>query len=488
MIREVGRGGLVASNRHRRDRCRTAAPHPRGHRRWVAETPDHVALVEDGASWTYRELDRHVAEVAAVLASLGIRAGDRMIIVSENCIALAALLLAASRIDAWAIVANPRLSPRELDQIRDHSGARRMFFTSAVSKEAAAHASRCHAESRSIGPSPSIGVTALNERAIAEPAEQDAAKQVAVLIYTSGTTGTPKGVMLTHDNLLISAKTTAHFRRMDADDKIYIVLPISHIVGFSLLIMTLMVGATSTSSPATSRRRWRRRSPKRESPSSTACPPPISACWNTRPWRASSSWPRVAAAARGGRRAARPRLEGACRARVRAAAAQRLRHHRMLAGHFRRALRCTAQRQPVGTLLPGIEVRPVDRDGVPVANGEVGELHVRGPNVMRGYYRAPDVTATAIDPRRLVQYRRSRALRRRCALHRRPHQGTDHPFGLQRLSGRGRGGAQFASVGRAVGGGRPRRQRQRGGRGLRAAAAGRATSFSRSDGALSARI
>ena len=52
-----------------------------------------------------------------------------MIIVSENCIALAALLLAASRIDAWAIVANPRLSPRELDQIRDHSGARRMFFT-----------------------------------------------------------------------------------------------------------------------------------------------------------------------------------------------------------------------------------------------------------------------------------------------------------------------------------------------------------------------
>ena len=77
----------------------------------------------------YRELDRAVTEIAADLGSLGIRAGDRMIIVSENCIALAALLLAASRIDAWAIVANPRLSPRELDQIRDHSGARRMLFT-----------------------------------------------------------------------------------------------------------------------------------------------------------------------------------------------------------------------------------------------------------------------------------------------------------------------------------------------------------------------
>jgi len=61
----------------------------------VSSTPDRVALVEARASWTYLELDRSVA----ALKSLGVRAGDRMIIVSENCIALAALLLAVSRID-----------------------------------------------------------------------------------------------------------------------------------------------------------------------------------------------------------------------------------------------------------------------------------------------------------------------------------------------------------------------------------------------------
>src|SRR6185369_13511346 len=105
----------------------------------VEQAPDRIALIDDGTSWSYRELDRHLGEIARELSALGIRPGDRMMIVSENSIALAGLLLAASRIDAWAIVANPRLSARELDQIRDHSGARRVFFTAGVSKEAAAH-------------------------------------------------------------------------------------------------------------------------------------------------------------------------------------------------------------------------------------------------------------------------------------------------------------------------------------------------------------
>src|SRR5258708_29920817 len=94
-----------------------------------------------------------------------------MIIVSENCIALAALLLAASRVDAWAIVANPRLSTRELDQIRDHSGTRRMFFTAKVSEEAAAHAARYDAPERQVGPLHGIGATAMNLATLPEPVE-----------------------------------------------------------------------------------------------------------------------------------------------------------------------------------------------------------------------------------------------------------------------------------------------------------------------------
>jgi long-chain acyl-CoA synthetase len=76
--------------------------------RYAAGTPERLALSEEGNEWSYGKLHRSVGEIAERLGVLGMRAGDRMMIVSENSVALAAMLLAASRIDAWAIVVNPR--------------------------------------------------------------------------------------------------------------------------------------------------------------------------------------------------------------------------------------------------------------------------------------------------------------------------------------------------------------------------------------------
>jgi len=365
---------------------------------YVAATPDSVALIEDGETLTYRQFDRAVSETADALRELGIRAGDRVLIVSENCISLACLLFAASRLDAWAIVANPRLSARELDQIRDHSGARRVFFTAEISEEAAAHASRSDAAIRDVGPLSGIGVSVLNEDTAAERVEADGAKHVAVLIYTSGTTGTPKGVMLTHRNLLFSAKSTALHRNMTSADNQYCVLPISHIVGISLLIMTLMVGAKI-------------RLVVKYSPAAL-----------------------VKAIAE----------EGITLLNGVPATYQRLLEYKTTAGLLklnRGSLRLIAvagapldldlkarvekelglplfnafgitecspgisgvrpdtprSDNSVGSIIAGLEARIVARDGTIVTNGDIGELHVRGPNVMRGYYRAPDLTAKAID-------------------------------------------------------------------------------------------
>lgn len=367
----------------------------------VAHAPGRAALIEDGAAWSYRELDRRVTDIAAALSSLGVRAGDRMIVVSENCISLAALLLAASRLDAWAIVANPRLSARELDQIRDHSGARRMFFTSSVSNEAAAHASRLGAENRQLGSLQEIGVGPLDEGATVEPVEADPSKQVAVLIYTSGTTGAPKGVMLSHDNLLISARATAHFRNMDHNDKIYLVLPISHIVGISLLITTLMVGGTmrfaSRSDPAMLAKALadERITMLDGSPATyqglleyknIAGLKQVN-CGTLRLIAVSGSSLDLNLKTRVEREFGLPLLNGygttECSPGV-------------------SAVRFDAPRSDdaVGALLPGVEARVRTLDGIPLSKGEVGELHVRGRNVMRGYYRAPDRTARVMDTER----------------------------------------------------------------------------------------
>jgi acyl-CoA synthetase (AMP-forming)/AMP-acid ligase II len=364
----------------------------------VAKSPKRVALSEGGLSWTYREMDRAVSDLAKNLTALGIRAGDRMIIVSENCIALAALLLAASRIDAWAIVANPRLSPRELDQIRDHSGARRMFFTPDVSKEAAAHVERYGAAIQQVGPLKAIGVGPLNETTAPEPVEKDPAKQVAVLIYTSGTTGTPKGVMLTHENLLISAKTTAHFRKMNARDKVYVVLPVSHIVGISLLIMTLMVGGTarlvSKYDPAALA--------KAIAEEGITILNGVPATYQRLlEYKAVAGLDRLD---RGSLRiiaVAGAPLDLDLKSRVEAEFGLPLSNGYGITecSPGISGVRFDAPRadHAVGTVLPGVEARIRTIDGIPVGKGEVGELHVRGRNVMRGYYRAPDLTAKAID-------------------------------------------------------------------------------------------
>jgi long-chain acyl-CoA synthetase len=219
-----------------------------------------------------------------------------------------------------------------------------------------------------------------------------------VLIYTSGTTGTPKGVMLTHDNLLISAKTTAHFRKMDADDKIYVVLPISHIVGISLLIMTLMVGGTV-------------RLASKYDPAALA--KAIAEEGITILNGVPATYQRLLEykAVAGLRQLDRGSLRLIAVAGAPLDVDLKSRVEQELGLPLSNGygitecspgisgVRFDAPRsdQAVGTLLPGVEARVRTIDGIPVARGEIGELHVRGRNVMRGYYRAPDLTAKAID-------------------------------------------------------------------------------------------
>ena len=108
------------------------------------------------------------------------------------------------------------------------------------------------------------------------------------------------------------------------------------------------------------------------------------------------------------------------------------------------------ERKPgsIGTPIEGVEMKVVDDDDNDVAQGEVGEIVIRGHNVMKGYWQRPDATEECMrggwfHTGDMAQGRRGRLL-----LHRRPQEGHDHPRRLQRLPARDRGGPLRAPGGR----------------------------------------
>src|SRR5271167_1764107 len=131
---------------------------------WTERSPDHLALVESSGSWTYSQLDAAIAGARSWLGDSGVRSGDRVMLVCENSRAFVAIFLALIGMDAWPVLANARLSAREIDDIRDHCGARRVIYMTSVSPHATQHAKRHGAVIGDVAGLGVIGVGALNEQ------------------------------------------------------------------------------------------------------------------------------------------------------------------------------------------------------------------------------------------------------------------------------------------------------------------------------------
>jgi long-chain acyl-CoA synthetase len=356
------------------------------------------ALIEAGRTLDYVQLAEAVTVAASLLARLGIRPGDRVLIVHENCAAALILALAANRSGAWPVPVNARLSAREIDAIRGHCLPRRAFFTVEVSDEAAAHAARLSGESLVLPGVGAVAVAPLDETAIPEPVRDDPAAEVGTLIYTSGTTGAPKGVMLSHSNLLFAARSGATLRRVAAGDRVYAALPISHVFGLaSVALSTLLAGAALHLVPRFTADGFAAALAEE----GISIVPGVPAMYARL----------LDHARRTGRTLVAPRarflyaggapLDPQLKTDVERVFGQPL-HNGYGLTETSPSVASTRIDSPradlsIGPPVPGIEVRIVDAAGRVLPPEEVGELHIRGPNVMLGYYRAPELTAAVVS-------------------------------------------------------------------------------------------
>ena len=138
---------------------------------------------------TYRDVGALVDALEAELRADGVRPGDRVMVVAENCPQHLALILACSRVGAWSCGVNARMAPGEVAAFAAKADARVHYFTSGVSKAAAAHAQRFTAPRFSGGWA--VTQRARGREAVAETGPQ--AERVAAIIFTSGTTGGAQG-------------------------------------------------------------------------------------------------------------------------------------------------------------------------------------------------------------------------------------------------------------------------------------------------------
>ncbi|MGW3149605.1 MULTISPECIES: long-chain-fatty-acid--CoA ligase [Streptomyces] len=354
--------------------------------------PERPALRLGTQVTTYAELDERSARVAALLRAEGVRPGDRVALMLPNVPEFVVLYYGALRAGAIVVPMNPLLKTRETEYHLNDSGAALLFEWHQAPGEGAQGAAAAGVRHFAVESS-SFAALLAGQEPLTEVTET-AADDVAVLLYTSGTTGRPKGAALTHGSLRHNTEVNAvRVQRITAEDVVVGCLPLFHIFGqICTMSVSVRSGASLTLIP--------RFDPQtvldaiaRDGATVFEGVPTMYAALLQHPAEADVSTLRMCVS--GGASLPVEVLHG-----------------------FERRFGCMVlegfgmsetspvvsfnhpdrPRKPgsVGTPIQDVEVRLLDEKGKDVGPGEVGELAVRGPNVMKGYWNLPEETATAI--------------------------------------------------------------------------------------------
>ena len=371
--------------------------------------PARVALTVGGQHLAYADFFPQVERCAASLLALGLARGARVAVYLEKRVETVVASFAAPAAGGVLVPVNPLLKATQVAHILQDAGVA-VLVTSAPRLAALAQVLAACPELRHVvvcddlvpaapGTWPvGLGLHAWHNIPVHPPAEWPTVLEsdVAVIFYTSGSTGQPKGVVLTHRNLVAGASSVAGYLHNQADDTLLAALPLSFDAGFSQLTTAFLVGARVVLLNYLLPRDVLQAMVRERVTGLTAVPPlyiqlsglewPDGVAQHLRYW------------ANTGGRMPRATLE-------------RLRHlvpgaQPYLMYGLTEAFRSTylppaeVDRRPdsIGRAIPNAEVRVLREDGSECAVDEPGELVHRGPLVALGYWNRPEETARRFKP------------------------------------------------------------------------------------------
>jgi long-chain acyl-CoA synthetase len=361
----------------------------------AAEHGDKVAFKLDDVELTYALLDAGSARAAGLLRARGVEPGDRVGLMLPNVPYFPVLYYGILRAGAVVVPMNVLLKEREVAYYLEDSGAKLLFAWHGFAEAAEAGAAKAGSECILITPGEFEQQLAAQEP-VEQPAEQTA-EDTAVILYTSGTTGQPKGAELTHANLrqncMISSRTLGQFTH---EDVLLGALPLFHTFGQTCTMnCAVCVGATVTMIPRFDPEKALEIIERDRVTVFQGVPTMYNAMLHAN--RADSADVSTLRLCMSGGAAIPVELIRAFEEKFGCP---------ILEGYGLSETSPVAsfnhpdrERKPgsIGTPIDGVEMQVRGDDGKELPQGEVGEIVIRGHNVMKGYWNRPEATAEAID-------------------------------------------------------------------------------------------
>ena len=354
---------------------------------------EQVAIKLDDFELNYALLEQAAMRIAGLLRARGIEAGDRVALMVPNVPQFAAIYYGILRVGAVVIPLNVLSKQREVEFFMRDSGAKLLFVWHVFRSEAEPVAAEVGSDLVAVDPQEFTQML-FRQEALTELVERDE-RDTAVMLYTSGTTGTPKGAELSHANLLENCTACVDLFELHEKAVVLGALPLFHAFGQTCALNTsVLSGGMLTLIPRFDASKALELIQRDRVTVFEGVPTMYGAMLHA-PDRAQYDLSTLQICASGG--AAMPvevmrGFEAAFDCKI-------------LEGYGLSETSPVAsfnhpdrERKPgsIGTPICGVEMRIVDEDDRQLSAGEIGEIVIRGHNVMKGYWGRPDATAAVI--------------------------------------------------------------------------------------------